>query len=326
MQKELSNLFKVCSLLIAPKTAVGAIVCFLLVGFSLCLYGASVQTAVEQIETYRKSFFSIIEKTTKLPRKDSLINTSSYNSFFLNDIDETPIKCDSYLKLNSVNYSTNLISEANLNELQENEVIISKNISKKYNLKVGDEVKCDFSLQRGQLIYKVKGIASALYGLEKFDPSLDGVIFTGDNKNFYLHGAQMYLTFLIPREIGICSKDILTKDSLVKNTFQSATVDFFLLTFFIFAGVCIKNFLFFWGTFDYLQFLKRAGGRFYINRLRLINGMSTFLSLLFISITLCFLSFFFSISWIFFYCIIIVVFLEFALYRMNIFLLRKVEI
>lgn len=325
MQKKLSKLFKLCSLLIAPKAIIGAISCMGLIVFSLFLYGVSVQTALEQIKTYNNSSFSIIEKKNELTHKDSLINTSIYNSFFLNDLVETPIKCDSYLRLNSVQYSTNLISGTDLNGLQENEVIISKNISKKYNLKVGDELKCDFSLQKGQLIYKVKGITSSLCGLEKYDSSLDGVIFTGDNEKFSSQGNQTYLNFLRSDEKSIYTKDILTKDSLIKKTIQNVLLDFVLLTFFIFAGICIKNLFFFWTTFDYLQFLKKAGGRFYINRLRLFNGISYTLSFIFVLITVCILSFFSTISWIFLLSFFLITIFDFSLYWLNKFLLRRIE-
>lgn len=319
----LSSFVKKNTWLLAPKSIIGASLSFFIIIFSLLVFGVPLQKSIDQLISYFLSDFEKIDNSIKNSHKNVLINTSQYSSFYYAD---ELIKCESFMKLKDVVYDSNFIHKLNINNLKEDEIIISQNIAREYNLRKGDKINCDFSLQRNPIEYNVADIFSCFYGLERQNFSLDGVIIIGEIVSYASNNNLVYTEFLTNNDNNIYSKDIILKSNLIKNIRILFLHDFILFAFLACLAILVNASSFFWLGFSYLQALKQCGGAYYKKKLNNISIFSFITLITIILVSYLLITFFVPIYWPIIFLLFFVIILMLIIKNVFLLILKKMEI
>ena len=145
------------------------------------------------------------------------------------------------MELNSIYDNESLINENNIVKgkyelLKENEVGISYNIAKKFNLSVGDNIDF-YNISLNQNIKnKIKYIFQSSYGLYDIDVNNNyGIILMGFNKSYYDNIKAQVLVFLSKNTIN--SNKILNYFEIYKKNTNYFSISFYIIFLMFFISV-----------------------------------------------------------------------------------------
>lgn len=145
------------------------------------------------------------------------------------------------MELNSIYDNESLINENNIVKgkyalLKENEVGISYNIAKKFNLSVGDNIYF-YNISLNQNIKnKIKYIFQSSYGLYDIDVNNNyGIILIGFNKSYYDNIKAQVLVFLSKNTIN--SNKILNYFEIYKKNTNYFSISFYIIFLMFFISV-----------------------------------------------------------------------------------------
>ena len=164
----------------------------LLISFS---FGKQFQKSLRQIKSYSHSNFKIIERTSNLDFDNQLFDISKYARFYIESKPEKIFRFETYLKLDKFNYSENIISGTDIDNLKNNEILLSHNIAESYDLKIGDIIRGENDLfSRNKISYKISGIFDNFYGISEYPSDYQGVVIVGDYPS-YTKNSLVYTLF-----------------------------------------------------------------------------------------------------------------------------------
>lgn len=163
------------------------------------------------------------------------------------------------MELNSIYDNESLINENNIIKgkyelLKENEVGISYNIAKKFNLSVGDNIDF-YNISLNQNIKnKIKYIFQSSYGLYDIDVNNNyGIILMGFNKSYYDNIKAQVLVFLSKNTIN--SNKILNYFEIYKKNTNYFSISFYIIFLMFFISVLY--------TFLYIIFIRKNKSKRY---------------------------------------------------------------
>lgn len=163
------------------------------------------------------------------------------------------------MELNSIYDNESLINENNIVKgkyelLKENEVGISYNIAKKFNLSVGDNIDF-YNISLNQNIKnKIKYIFQSSYGLYDIDVNNNyGIILMGFNKSYYDNIKAQILVFLSKNTIN--SNKILNYFEIYKKNTNYFSISFYIIFLMFFISVLY--------TFLYIIFIRKNKSKRY---------------------------------------------------------------
>lgn len=312
--------FFLLKIFVEPKVLLSTVMSIAFLLISTLFFGELLTQNLQQIKSYEKSKFKIIEKTSGV-LNNQLFELSPYAHFYIDSKPKKILHFETYLKVDRFNYSENIISGTNINDLKNDEILISRNIAKKYDLRVGGFINGRNNLfcEKG-ISYKIKGIFDNFYGLREFPSDYNGVVIIGDFPS-YTKNSLTY-TFFNEDENHSYGTNPITVYQLIEKIQKKAIDNFIGLIIFSFIGnICWIEFIFFI-SFDFLKLVKGFGGKKYKLLLKNIHIAEIILFVLFCLI----INLLKKSLFILFFQLMIYIILNLLCYVINLFILKRKEI
>ena len=133
--------FYLLKIFVDPIVLLSTVISIILFLISSLFFGIKFHKNLQQINSYSKSNFKIIEKTSNSTFDNQLFDISDYSRFYIDSKLKRTFHFEAYLKLDKFYYTENIILGTNINELKNDEILISKNIADDYGLLMGDRIK-----------------------------------------------------------------------------------------------------------------------------------------------------------------------------------------
>ena len=245
-----------------PTVLLSTGISVILILISSLFFGVQFQKSLRQINSYSKSDFKIIEKTSNEFFDNQLFDVSDYYRFHIDSKPKKTLHFESYLKLDKFNYSENIISGANINDLRNDEILISKNIADEYKLTIGDKIRGSNTLfSEKEINYSIAGILDNFYGLKEFPSDYQGVVILGDYPSYTKH--ILKYTFFNINENQSFGSSPVTVYQLIEKVKKNCFENFLIFFCFVLLGNISWIEFIFMRSFKFLKLVKGIGGRKY---------------------------------------------------------------